>query len=173
MPQFQERKNTQMKQWNYSSEGCYFVTICVKNKQCLFGNVKGPKMHLNNWGQIAHDCWKQIPKHFPTIGIDQFVIMPNHVHGIIVIRDDNIRVGNKYICSLTKKPKHRNMMQLPKIIATYKAAVTRKINQITPINNFTWQQSFHDHIIRNERALCNIRNYIFLNPKNWKEDPFV
>jgi len=86
-------------------------------------------------------------------------------------------VRNKYICSLTKngtttKSKHRNMMQLSKIIATYKAAVTRKINQSPSNNHFVWQRSFYDHIIRNEKSFQNISNYIINNPKNWNGDKF-
>jgi REP element-mobilizing transposase RayT len=166
------RKNTRMKKWDYSERGWYFVTICVKNHHCIFGEIQNKIMRLNNWGRIAKECWQKIPKHFPDVEIDEFVIMPNHVHGIVVIHDDNVHVGNKYIYSLTKKPKHRNMMQLSKIIATYKAAVTRKINKISSNNYFQWQSSFHDHIIRNEKELMNIQNYIFSNPDNWRDDGF-
>lgn len=171
------RKNTRMKQWDYSSDGYYFVTICVKNRAHVFGNVRDKKMRFNKWGEIAHECWQEIPIHFPDVEIDQFVIMPNHVHGIVVLKNKMEHVvGDKYIYSLskngTKKSKNRNMMQLSKIIATYKAAVTRKINKIPSNNYFQWQHSFHDHVIRDERALVNIQNYIFFNPDSWRDDDF-
>ncbi len=168
------RKNTRMKQWDYSRDGLYFITICVKDRHCVFGAVQNKIMRLNNWGRHAYECWQQIPNHFPGVIIDQFVVMPNHVHGIVVIEENHASVGNKYICSLTKntKSKHRNMMKLSKIIATYKAAVTRKINKFSSNNYFQWQRSFHDHIIRNERELINIQNYIFFNPDNWRDDDF-
>jgi putative transposase len=172
-----KRKNTRMKKWDYSSNGWYFITICVHQHKCVFGNISNKKMNCNNWGKIAHECWQQIPIHFPDVEIEQFVIMPNHVHGIVVLKNDkmNDNVGNKYIYSLTKKEttkklKHRNMMQLSKIIATYKAAVTRKINKIPSNYYFKWQSSFHDHIIRNETELMNIQNYINSNPENWSEN---
>lgn len=172
-----ERKNTRMKQWDYSSEGCYFVTICVKNRAHVFGVVDNGKMILNERGKFAYECWEQIPIHFPDVEIEQFVVMPNHVHGIVVLKNKTEHVvRNKYIYSLStngiKKSKNRNMMKLSKIIATYKAAVTRKINKNPSNNYFAWQRSFHDHIIRGEREFHNIQNYIFFNPDNWRDDDF-
>ena len=161
-----ERKNPRMKQWNYSSEGWYFVTICVKNRAHVFGNVRKGKMRFNKWGKIAHECWQQIPIHFPGVEIDQFVIMPNHVHGIVVLRDDFRR--NK-ACLV---PINRREMKLSTIIGSFKSVTTKKINSNIQNDIFAWQRSFHDHIIRSERELINIQNYIFFNPDNWRDDDF-
>jgi len=79
------RRLNRLKNFDYSQNGMYFVTICTKNRECLFGEILDGKMELNEYGQIATDCWKEIPKHFPSVEIDEFVVMPNHVHGIITI----------------------------------------------------------------------------------------
>ncbi len=183
-----ERKNTRMKQWDYSSDGLYFVTICVKHRAHVLGTVRKGKMILNEWGKTAHECWQEIPIHFPGVDIDQFVVMPNHVHGIVVLRDDHV-VGDEYIYNSQKmnfnvgdadlRPLQtsqintdRTKMKLSKIIHGFKSSVTREINKFPSNNYFQWQRSFHDHIIRNERALVNIQNYIFFNPDNWRDDDF-
>ena len=166
-----ERKNTRMKQWNYSSEGWYFITICVKNRAHVFGAVQNGKMRLNNWGKFVHECWQQIPIHFPCVAIDQFVVMPNHVHGIVVLRDDNI-MGDACRDKACLVPNNRREMKLSTIIGSFKSSVTREINKIPSNHIFAWQRSFHDHIIRSERELINIQNYIFFNPDNWRDDDF-
>jgi REP element-mobilizing transposase RayT len=76
-----------MKQWDYSRDGLYFITICVKHRARVLGTVRNGKIILNEWGNPAHECWQGIPIHFPGVEIDQFVVMPNHVHGIVVIRN--------------------------------------------------------------------------------------
>jgi len=177
MPRSVERKNPRMKQWDYSSAGLYFVTICIKNREYVFGDVIDGRMVLNDLGKLAHESWQEIPIHFPDIEIDQFVIMPNHVHGIVVIENiDDFIVGDRYICPLQQNPSQkkdikRNVMKLPTIIGTFKAVVTREHNK-KELDSFQWQRSFHDHIIRNERELRNIQNYIHFNPDNWRDDDF-
>ena len=84
-PAIHRRKSIHLKNYDYSSAGAYFVTICTKNRECLFGEVSNGKMELNEYGQIATDCWQEIPKHFSGVDIDEFVVMPNHVYGIFVI----------------------------------------------------------------------------------------
>lgn len=175
MPRSIERKSPRLKTWDYSSAGWYFVTICVKNRDYVFGDVKEGKMILNDLGRIAHECWQEIPNHFPRVEIDEFIIMPNHVHGIVVIENIGDSVGDRYICPLQNpfadKDAKRNVMKLPTIIGTLKAAVTREHNQ-KEMNYFAWQRSFHDRIIRNEDELQNIQNYIISNPDNWRDDDF-
>ncbi len=128
-------------------------------------------MVLNGWGRIAQRCWDEIPEHFPDIEIDEFIVMPTRVHRIVVIREPD--GANKYICSLQTptKSKYRNMMQLSKVIATYKAAVTRKIRKQSE-DYFAWQHSFHDHIIRDEEGFGKICDYIKFNASNWRDDKF-
>ncbi|MBU1132275.1 hypothetical protein KKC32_03470 [Patescibacteria group bacterium] len=97
---FRERKRNRLQNYDYSQNGLYFVTICTKNKEELFGNVKNEKMILNEYGRIAKKCWREIPRHFPAVELDEFVVMPNHVHGIIEIVSNNTETaGNKNLCS--------------------------------------------------------------------------
>jgi putative transposase len=95
------RKLNRLKNYDYSKGGYYFVTICTKNREDWFGKVENGKMHLNRFGEIAKDCWAKIPTHFQDVGTDEFSVMPNHVHGILTIEED--QVGNAYMRSLLNK----------------------------------------------------------------------
>ena len=130
-------------------------------------------MKLNDIGRTVTDCWRAIPDHFRNTALDEFVVMPNHIHGIIVIkdndplRDDGDSARNNDRCSL---PKPRNMELLPKIISQYKSSVTRIIRKQRNNHSFGWQKSFYDHVIRNDEDLYRIRAYIQNNPLNWELD---
>jgi len=136
-------------------------------------------MILNKYGEIIKECWLEIPEHFSKIKIEEFVIMPNHFHGIIVIDDF---VGNRHACSLRNNKLdivhafslrnvnvNRQHQKLPVIIGSFKSAVTKLIHRKYD-NSFQWQKSYYDHIIRNESSLNNIRQYIIQNPQNWETD---
>ncbi|HRY82900.1 MAG TPA: transposase [Candidatus Moranbacteria bacterium] len=172
--ELKNRKNNRLQNYDYSQNGMYFVTICTKNREELFGGIKNGKMILNELGKIVQKCYLEIPKHFDNIYLDQYVIMPNHVHGIIEI-NFNINVGNAYMRS---KNTNRTKMLLSKIVQGFKAAVTRMENGYDKNNKkervyafpTIWQKSFYDHIIRNEISLNKIREYILNNPKNWEQD---
>jgi len=158
------RRLTRLKDYNYSQSGYYFVTICTKNREQCFGKIEDEKMVLNNYGKIAKEFWSEIPLHFEHVKIDEFRIMPNHVHGILNIEDNG--VGNAYMRSL----RDRTKMLLSRIVQQYKSSVTRKINSIQNEFNFGWQNSFYDHVIRNERSLDNLRRYTQNNPLRWELD---
>jgi len=146
-----------------SQNGFYFVTICAKNRKEYFGEIKNEEMVLNDCGEIANQLWLEIPNHFEDVKLDEHIIMPNHVHGIVIL--DNDDVGNAYMRSL---PYDRSKMKLSKILQQYKAAVTREIKQIH--HEFNWQKSFYDHIIRNDKSLHRIRKYIHYNALKWEYD---
>jgi putative transposase len=167
MVRSKERKQNRLKDWNYSSDGWYFITICTQNREEHFGEIIDGEMVLSECGKIAKQCWEEIRDHFYGCELDEFIVMPNHIHGIVVIeqKDCVASVGNRYICSLPK-----NTMKLSKIIGTYKAAVTRKINKSQEEFLFQWQKSFYDHIIRDEKALRKIREYIYYNVDKWEQD---
>jgi putative transposase len=185
MAQMQNRKLSRLKDYDYSQNGYYFVTICTKNREIFFGKIKNGKMILNEYGEMAEKCWLEIPDHFLNCFIDEFVIMPNHIHGILIIENneivgnngivgDNGIIGNRGIvvgnndrCSLRR---NRNMQLLPKIISQFKSSVTREIRKQFENFEFQWQKSFHDHIIRDEKSLNNIRQYIIDNPLRWDMD---
>jgi len=179
------RKPKRLKEYDYSNAAYYFITICIKNREELLGKIEDEKMILNNYGIIANQFWLEIPNHFPYCLIDEFIIMPNHIHGILII--DNVNwnnhgcslhnnyngtVGNNDRCSqLTElNPKNRNMELIPRIISQFKSSVTREIRKLFDDYNFGWQKSFFDHIIRNDDSLMNIRHYIKYNPLNWHDD---
>ena len=130
-------------------------------------------MRLDDIGQIVTDCWQAIPEHFHNTVLDEFVVMPNHIHGIIVIKGNDFLknsgdgVGNNDRCSLRNA---RNMQLLPKIISQYKSSATRIVRKRWGDHIFSWQKSFYDHIIRNDEDLYRIRTYIQNNPLNWTLD---
>ncbi|MBW4688391.1 MAG: transposase [Komarekiella atlantica HA4396-MV6] len=169
--------STRLPAWNYASDGGYFVTICTDGKKCFFGEVVQSEMQLSPIGEIAQKLWYEIPNHFSNCQIDSFCVMPNHIHGILIInqtqeedamnrvstRGDGERGG---VTGLFNPMLSKN--SLSKIIRWYKGRCTFEINQI--YQGFGWQERFYDNIIRNEFALDQIRQYIINNPINWERD---
>ena len=174
------RSSIRLKGYDYSRIGGYFVTICTLQKEHLFGKIINGQMICSTIGEIPKKYWLEIPEHFRNVKSDEFCVMPNHIHGILFITD-NMNVGTDYNLSL-QKPKQLHQSHQPKqnkfqnvipeslsyIIATYKAAVTRNSNKIN--KPFAWQSRFYDHIIRSERELECIREYIVYNPLKWEFD---
>ena len=168
-----------MKNYNYSQNGIYFITICTKNRDDFFGEIENNKIILNKLGMIAEKYLLEIPKHFSNSILDKFIVMPNHIHLIIEIcdnnNDDTNNVGTADLRSLPMRSlsqsisTNRTKMLLSKIIHGFKSSVTREINKKNS-NIFQWQRSFYDHIIRNETSLNKIREYIIENPKMWERD---
>ena len=168
--------SVRLEQWDYSWPGYYFVTICVKGHECVFGEIIDGKMQLNELGKIAQRFLVEIPNHFKDIELSEFVVMPNHVHVIVVLKNRSPLLETLHATSLRKQEnKHYSNISpkpnsLPTIIRSYKSACTREINKIKPYFGFHWQPKYYDHIIRNEKSLENITNYINLNPTHWKDD---
>jgi REP element-mobilizing transposase RayT len=158
------QKSNRLRDYDYSQSGYYFVTICTEKRKEWFGEVEEEKMHLNTFGEIAADYWKGIPAHFPNLEMDEFTVMPNHIHGITIIQY-GFSVGNAYMRSLQHSLQGRTKMLLSKVIQQYKAAVTRRINSSLR-RDFAWQKSFYDHVIRNEKSLDSLGQYIRNNPSN-------
>ncbi|MFQ6677375.1 MAG: transposase [Fidelibacterota bacterium] len=161
-------ESIRLKYWDYSNPGMYFVTICTKKFYHWFGNVIDGEMVLNNLGKIAEECWNEITDHFGNVELDEFVIMPNHVHGIITILDVETRRAVSLLEHINKfGPLKKG--SLPIIVGSYKSAVTRLIRKHnTP--NFAWQRRFYDHVNRNEDSLEKIQIYIRTNPEIWNKD---
>lgn len=141
-----ERKANRIPNYDYATPNYYFVTICTHEKQCLFGSVE----HLNGYGQIAAELLLQIPAHFPYAAVDKFVVMPNHIHAIIILRESPQEQGHA----------------LPVILGQYKAAVSKKLHHPLPGRKI-WQKSYYDRIIRNEQSYQNAWKYIDENPIRW------
>jgi len=165
-------ESTRLPGWDYAAAGWYFVTMCVKNRQPVFGQILGGEMQLSAIGEIAHQFLVEIPKHFSHAELDAFVVMPNHVHGIVVLGD------NEEIPDLTSPGSDSKREfgplrpgSLSKIIQAYKAAVTRQARR-DGFPDFAWQERFYDHIISDDRSLENIRTYILGNPVIWEQDEY-
>jgi len=150
-------RSTRLSRFDYSSNGYYFVTICVKEKICCLGTVKNNKCELSELGIIVKKCWLEIPKHFPEIALDFYEIMPNHLHGILIN-------NNNHDCRDGACP----VSTLGNIVGSFKSASSNLIHKIDI--SFKWQSRFYDHVIRNEKSLSAIREYISLNPTKWGQD---
>jgi len=161
--------------WNYASAGDYFITICTKSRKAYFGCIKQQKMELSKLGKMAEKYWYEIPEHAKNIELGAFVVMPNHIHGIISITENEDR-----LIPAQSKENPRTMGQqrfqnpwrntIASIIGGYKAAVSKQARRHGL--KFAWQTRFHDHIIRDDQAYHNITQYILGNPANWLDDKF-
>ncbi|MBL7914950.1 MAG: hypothetical protein JNL49_07885 [Bacteroidia bacterium] len=158
--------------WDYGSNAAYFVTINTKNRIRFFGEIINQEMQLSELGKHAESCWFQIPDHFPFVKLGAFVVMPDHIHGIVHIEKSEIETQDfasrqtQNLASVFPKnkfgPQSKN---LGSILRGYKIGVTKKSKLICP--KFKWQPRYHDHIIRDEAEYQRIHNYIIANPKNW------
>jgi REP element-mobilizing transposase RayT len=187
MDKFQNKyriPSARLQQWDYRWAGSYFITICTQDRIHYFGTIENQQVQLSHVGIIADLLWHQIPHHAQNIELGPYVIMPNHVHGILIITTNegngNANRRVETLQATSKKPPHVKNEQManisPKsgsvsaIIRSYKSAVTRHAHRLGFV--FDWQTRFHDHIIRNEESFQKISNYIVNNPANWQEDTF-
>ncbi len=182
--------STRLKNWDYGNNGAYFITICTANREHFFGEIvllnDENKMQLNEIEKLADQFWAEIPKHFPFVELGNYQVMPNHIHGILIIDKKNVVESNTVVetlqCNVTTDNTdiviiNETMSKIsPKsgtistIIRSYKSVVTKNGHFIHA--GFEWQKRFHDHIIRDSKSFDNIQNYIETNPKNWREDKF-
>ncbi len=172
------RRSLRLRGYDYSQPGAYFVTICTQNRLPIFGRVDQGRMLLNNCGKIATRKWERLHERFPEIEIDEFIVMPDHMHGIIVIPDPAGVVGANHAGANSVGANHagaihagaihelpRRRMTLPMVIGFYKMNTAKAINiandtRGTPV----WQRNYYEHIIRNQDSLIRIRRYIQENP---------
>jgi putative transposase len=163
--------SARLKGWDYRSAGYYFVTICTQNRQHFFGEVLDGAVHLSPLGEIAAQFWAEIPSHHAGVGLEEFVIMPHHMHGIIVI-----------VASAAVETLHATSLRDPKmsaispkagslgvIVRSYKSAVSHWAG-LNGMASFEWQPRFYDHIIHDEKSFNQIRQYISNNPSQWESD---
>jgi putative transposase len=194
-PALHHRKSIRLQGYDYSQAGLYFITMCCQDRACLFGEIVGADagaedflplhlpsiMKLNDAGKFANECWLQIPNHFPNAILHEYIIMPNHVHGIIelspTVGAEYFLVGAEYFL-----PQQRNEFQkmIPRsigsIVKGFKIGVTKwfrtNMKETFPFERQVWQRNYYEHIIRNEQSYNNISNYIINNPAKWNEDKF-
>ncbi len=151
------RRFPRLKDYNYSQPGAYFITICVQERRNMFGEVIDGCMYVNSVGTIAQSVWEDLPERFPGVELDAYVVMPNHFHGIVIITDT---------ASLSTA---RCTTALGEVVRTFKAVTTRRVH-LANIPEFSWQQKYWDSMIRNERHLQTLRQYIANNPTKWTQD---
>jgi putative transposase len=178
-PQKHHRRSIRLRGYDYTRAGVYFVTMCVRNREMLLGSIVDGNVKLNDTGVLVHNCWNQLSNKYPDVDLDTFIIMPDHLHGIVFIHDKNhdtinvvgARSPRPYNGSLKSHKSTKSQPTLGKIIAYFKYQTTKHINQIqnTPGIKF-WQRNYYEHIIRNENELICIRKYIIQNPSEWDLD---
>jgi len=181
------RRSIRLWEYDYRRDGAYFVTICTHARTPLFGSIVNAHVRLSDPGIWARDCWTAIPRHFPQVSLDRFIIMPDHVHGIIVIRnpgphaDRPITVGNgpdvvgaRHVVPLHAPTNIRGTFGKPipgslaTIVGTFKSAVTRQMKN-HGMTDRVWQRNYYEHIIRDDGDLYAIRRYIVTNPERWNK----
>jgi putative transposase len=179
--------SARLQSWDYGWNAAYFVTICTKDRECFFGNIVNGVMNLSGAGIIVDILWHETKNHATNIELGEFIVMPNHLHGIIILNaDDNMNTTAKsglnvetgHALSLQQQSltpgeqrfRNQGKNTLSSIVGGYKSAVTKHANRLK--FNFAWQTRFHDHIIRDEQSFQTISNYIINNPMSWTQDKF-
>ena len=145
-PDKHHRRSIRLQGYDYSQPGIYFITICTKNHECLFGEILNGEMRLNEFGKIAHQCWLEIPQHFPHVQLDEFVVMPDHIHGIIVLNNIVVVVvGVQNIEPLQNQNAYQHIIprSIGSIIRGFKIGVTKKFRQNTDIY-VVWQRNYYE-----------------------------
>jgi putative transposase len=170
------RKSIRLKTYDYSQPGAYFITICTHDKKCLFGNISDRQMNLNGIGSIVENEWLKTASLRPNVELDVFVIMPNHIHGIIFIKNKDYKGEFKYASVNREQDVGGSKFKSPSknigaIVKGFKSAGTGCVNKSnrTPGKKL-WQQNYWERVIRNEHELKHIREYIQNNPINWELD---
>ena len=153
------RPSLRLPTYDYAQPGGYFVTICSQDRLCLFGHIEQGELQLNAAGRMVVEIWTSLPQRFPHTSLDAFVVMPNHVHGVVVIQEERAGQG------------------LGQIVGAFKSLATNRyiagVRQLawSPFPGRLWQDNYFEHIIRNEAELKRIRDYIAANPLQWERDP--
>jgi putative transposase len=173
-PKIYHRRSIRLPGYDYTQAGAYFVTLVAWRRDCLFGEVVDGEMVVNDFGKIADECWRAIPEHFPRVELGAHIIMPNHAHGIILIKDDDPRTGvGATQCvaptQTNQRPKGAKRGSLGAIIGSYKSAVSYRLNKQFNAPGI-WQRNYYEHIIRNDREMDAIWQYIESNPATWADD---
>jgi REP element-mobilizing transposase RayT len=194
-------ESVRLKNWDYRNNGAYFITINTGNRRHFFGEIINSEMNLTPIGEYAENFWMEIPKHFPFVELGNFVVMPNHTHGILIINNvkslqcndstqcnDSITINNKSLQCIDSANNKSLQCNDSTMTNQYYSDISPKSGSISTIvrsyksvvskharllhPEFNWQSKFHDHIIRNSESFERIQNYIENNPSNWKEDKF-
>jgi putative transposase len=169
MKHFPVRKTQRISSYDYSSTGSYFVTTCIKKRMCVLCAIDDEKTNLTDLGKMIEHWWQRIPTKFGKIVLDEYVIMPNHIHGIITMRSHQGRRTER---------NEGSCPSLPDIMRWFKTMTTNALfkgvheGAWDPIEGGLWQRSYYDRIIRNDEELTRMREYIVMNPIKWALDEY-
>jgi len=182
-PDKHHRQSIRLKGYDYASAGAYFITICAYQRECLFGDIVDEIVNLNQIGLGIQNHWQDLPNRFPYMDLDAFVVMPNHLHGILWLCGDTARrdeasasergTGGRDLGTNASSlhPRGTQPKSIGAIIQNFKSISTRKINRMMGnVGRTIWQLNYYEHIIRNTESLQNIRQYIRNNPSSWQQD---
>lgn len=171
-PQKHHRRSIRLKGYDYAQAGAYFITICTYNRICLFGEIADGNMRLNEYGETVRDEWLRTPIVRPNVELAEWVVMPNHMHGIVVITSP----GRGELSAATDRGELQSVPMSPSqtigaIVRGFKSAATKRINlQRDRPGVPVWQRNYWEHIIRHEQAYLRIATYIINNPAQWEAD---
>ena len=173
-PEIHHRRSIRLADYDYSQTGFYFITLCTHQKQYLFGEIRNNKMYVNQIGKVVQEEWLQSATIRKEIELDEWVIMPNHLHGIVIINSINNQdkevIHQEQGASLP--PLQRNPKSLSSFVAGFKSSVTKRVRLMSEISDFiVWQRNFYESVIKDDIHLDNTRLYIQNNPVNWHRDP--
>jgi REP element-mobilizing transposase RayT len=169
-PNKHHRRSIRLSGYDYSQKGIYFVTVCTQNREHLFGRIENGEMQMNDAGRMVEFTWFDLPNHNPHIVLDEFVVMPDHVHGVILITDGNadVDVGAGSEPAPTEPTPTTERHPLSEIVRQFKTFSAKRVNQIRGITGIpVWQRDYYEHIIRNDAELDHVRQYIANNPAKW------
>jgi REP element-mobilizing transposase RayT len=163
---YSSRRSNRLPEYDYAREGAYSITVCTHRRRHLFGEVIDEQLQMTLLAQIVSTTWYAIPTHFPNVTLDAFIIMPDHLHGIIVLGQPAIiNITGAMNCAPTKTT-------LGNVVRAFKARVTAAANRARGnIGTRVWQRDYYDRIVRNVAELDRTRQYIADNPRNWQRDP--
>lgn len=168
----EQRKSTRLKSYDYSKPGAYFITICTHERQALFGHISQNEMFLNDYGKTVESEWMNTERIRKNIQLDEFTIMPNHFHAIMMIKAGGGVL--QYAPTRRSKSNIQSSFQSPSqtigsVIRGFKSAVTHSINALrNSPGSPVWQRNYYERVIRNENELNGLREYINYNPRNWE-----
>lgn len=158
------KSHNRLSAYDYSQSNYYYLTICTQNRIKYFDNIENNQIFLNEYGKIINQQWQWLSKKYSYVGLDKFIVMPNHIHGILII-NNSTRTGR----DLSLRIQNNKIKSLSSLIGAFKTTSAKSIRQKN-LPDFKWQWSFYDHIIRNGKSLNEIRGYITNNPSTWNKD---
>ncbi|MEB3120773.1 MAG: transposase [Snowella sp.] len=173
-PEKHHRRSIRLKNYDYSQPGYYFLTICTYQRQSWFGEIKNYRMYLNQIGKIVAEEWINTPKIRSNFELDEWIIMPNHLHGIVIINEHILETGEENIkfSGARNAPLRQEPNSISSFVAGFKSAVTKRINLLRNNRDIPiWQRNYYESIIQDEQSLIAIQEYILNNPCQWEKDP--